>query len=154
MTRVWFVLRPVCVVAALWLPGGGVLVAERPSAAGGGDPTVALPDDLARVLSDYEAAWVAHDAAALFAEDGFVLLHRMPPVRAARRFASVARGWWAGRWRPERWRLRPRARWATSSAPSRKRRAPRDAGKFTLTLTQDAGGRWLILSDRDTGNSR
>ena len=38
--------------------------------------TVALPPELARVLTDYEKAWQARDAAALaalFAEDGFVL---------------------------------------------------------------------------------
>jgi hypothetical protein len=29
-----------------------------------------------------------------------------------------------------------------------------DAGKFTLTLKKDAGGRWLIMSDMDNGNSR
>jgi hypothetical protein len=29
-----------------------------------------------------------------------------------------------------------------------------DIGKFTLTLTKDAGGRWLIMSDMDNGNAR
>lgn len=29
-----------------------------------------------------------------------------------------------------------------------------DVGKFTLTLRKDASGRWLIVSDMDSGNSR
>ena len=29
-----------------------------------------------------------------------------------------------------------------------------DRGKFTLTLRRDPGGRWLIMSDMDNGNSR
>jgi hypothetical protein len=29
-----------------------------------------------------------------------------------------------------------------------------DIGKFTLTLRRDPGGRWLIVSDMDNGNSR
>jgi len=29
-----------------------------------------------------------------------------------------------------------------------------DVGKFTLTLTRRADGRWLIVSDMDNGNSR
>jgi hypothetical protein len=43
-----------------------------------------LPEELARVLRDYEAAWRAKDAAglaALFAPDGFVLPSGRPPVR-------------------------------------------------------------------------
>jgi dienelactone hydrolase len=47
-------------------------------------PSVALPPELARVLTDYEAAWQRRDAtglAALFAEDGFVMAGGGPPVR-------------------------------------------------------------------------
>lgn len=47
-------------------------------------PTVSLPPELARVLSDYERAWQNRDAAALaalFTEDGFVLSNGRPPVR-------------------------------------------------------------------------
>src|SRR4029434_1807672 len=47
-------------------------------------PSVKLPPPLARVLTDYEAAWRSRDAAALaglFAEDGFVLPNGRPPVR-------------------------------------------------------------------------
>src|SRR6185503_19495242 len=47
-------------------------------------PSVELPPPLARVLTDYEAAWAKKDAAALaalFADDGFVLSTGVPPVR-------------------------------------------------------------------------
>jgi hypothetical protein len=47
-------------------------------------PSVALPPELARVLTDYETAWQKRDAAALarlFAEDGFVLPSGHVPVR-------------------------------------------------------------------------
>ena len=48
-------------------------------------PTVDLPPEMQRVLTDYEAAWHApRDAGALsslFAEDGFVLSSGHPPVR-------------------------------------------------------------------------
>ncbi|HEY9420279.1 MAG TPA: SgcJ/EcaC family oxidoreductase, partial [Thermoanaerobaculia bacterium] len=53
---------------------------ETPAA----EPSVKLPPDLARVLTDYEAAWSKRDAAALarlFAEDGFVLPNGRTPVR-------------------------------------------------------------------------
>ena len=36
---------------------------------------------------------------------------------------------------------------------SREKGAP-DVGKFTLTLRRDKGGRWLIMSDMDNGNTR
>jgi hypothetical protein len=35
-----------------------------------------------------------------------------------------------------------------------RREGEADIGKFTLTLRNDAGGRWLIVSDMDNGNSR
>ena len=47
-------------------------------------PSVELPPELARVLTDYEVAWQAEDEqalAALFTEDGFVLSSGRPPVR-------------------------------------------------------------------------
>ena len=48
------------------------------------EPSVELPAALARVLTDYEAAWRRGDAAGLarlFVEDGFVLSPRLPPIR-------------------------------------------------------------------------
>ena len=50
------------------------------------EPSVELPEDLARVLTDYETAWRRGDEAALaqlFTEDGFALSPRTPPVLGA-----------------------------------------------------------------------
>ena len=62
-----------------------LLAAARASAQESPPPSsVALPAELARVLTDYEAAWEKKDAsalAALFTEDGFVLSSGATPVR-------------------------------------------------------------------------
>jgi ketosteroid isomerase-like protein len=119
-------------------------------------PSVELPPTLARVLRDYERAWESKHAAglaALFAEDGFVLSRGIPPVRgraaiekhytgqggplALRAFAFAidgSIGYILGGYAPE------------VGKP--------DTGKFTLTLRRAGDGRWLIVSDRDNGNSR
>lgn len=119
-------------------------------------PTVTLPADLARVLTDYETAWQARDAgalAALFTEDGFVLSNGVPPVRGR---AQIEKHYATGGGPLS---LRALA-FATEGSLgyiiggfSRQRGAP-DAGKFTLTLRREAGGRWMIVSDMDNGNSR
>ncbi len=119
-------------------------------------PSMSLPPELARVLTDYETAWQNKDAkglAGLFAEDGFVLSSGAPPVRG---------------------RAQIEKHYATSGGPlalralafategslgyiiggfARHRSEP-DIGKFTLTLRKEGGGRWLIMSDMDNGNSR
>jgi ketosteroid isomerase-like protein len=117
-------------------------------------PTVALPPELAQVLTDYEAGWRAGDGAALarlFAEDGFVLGNGAPPVRGRaavqqhykgpggplvlRAFAFATEG-------SVGWILGGFAREAGQP----------DIGKFTLTLRKGGDGRWLIASDMDNGN--
>jgi ketosteroid isomerase-like protein len=117
-------------------------------------PSIALPPELARVLTDYESAWRAKDAAALarlFAEDGFVLSSGAPPVRGR---AAIEKAY-AGAGGPLV--LRALA-YATESKLgyiiggfARKEGDP-DVGKFTLTLKKGASGRWLIMSDMDNGN--
>jgi ketosteroid isomerase-like protein len=117
-------------------------------------PSVKLPPDLARVLTDYEAAWRSHDAealAALFAEDGFVLQSTRPPVRgrAAIRQAYAKAGG-------------PLALRALAFAKAGKvgyiiggfagAAGEADGGKFTLTLRKGSDGRWLIMSDMDNSN--
>jgi len=117
-------------------------------------PSVALPDDLARVLRDYEAAWQAKDAAglaALFAEDGFVLAGGKPPVRGR----AAIEAHYAGAGGPLA--LRALA-FATSGDTGyilggyARRPGERDIGKFTLTLRRGTGGRFWIVSDMDNGN--
>ena len=118
-------------------------------------PSVMLPPELARVLSQYEAAWQAHDAiklAALFAEDGFVLSLGRPPVRGR----DAIRKQYANAGGP----LSLRAfAYATEGSIGyiiggfTGRKGEPDTGKFTLTLRKAANGRWLIVSDMDNGNS-
>ena len=116
-------------------------------------PSVSLPPELARVLTDYEAAWSARDAAALsalFAEDGFVLPSGHPPVRGR----EAIRAFYSGRGGP----LALRALAYAAEGPAgyivgafARARGGEDDGKFTLTLRREAG-RWMIFSDMDNGN--
>ncbi len=130
--------------------------AETEAPAAPGEPSVDLPPELARVLTDYEAGWKAGDAAALanlFAEDGFVLSNGGLPVKgrpaiqklytrngsplALRAFAYATNGdtgYIIGGYSGERGKS--------------------DNGKFTLTLRKAADGRWLIVSDMDNSNRR
>lgn len=72
--------------------------AESPATATAALPSVSLPSLLARVLTDYEAAWSARRADALstlFTEDGVVLSGGHPPVRGRqeiRRFYATRGG--------------------------------------------------------------
>lgn len=119
-------------------------------------PSLKLPPELARVLSDYETAWSSRDAAALarlFAEDGFVLPGGGVPVRGR---AAIERHY-KGSGGP----LALRAFAFATEGPvgyilggyAGKAGDP-DDGKFTLTLRKGADGRWLIFSDMDNSNRR
>lgn len=120
------------------------------------ETSVTLPPELARVLTDYEAAWSKKDAAALaglFAEDGFVLPNGRTPVRGR---AAIQKHY-TGQGGPLSLRAFAYAveggvgyiiggYTETAGKP--------DIGKFTLTLKKGADGRWLIMSDMDNGNRR
>ena len=119
-------------------------------------PTVALPSELARVLTDYERQWTHGDSVALaglFTEDGIVL---SPGNQMVRGRAAIER-FYRGPGSPLS--LRAVAFAADGRVGyiiggfSRHATAP-EIGKFTLTLRRDANGRWLIQSDMDNGNSR
>jgi ketosteroid isomerase-like protein len=114
-------------------------------------PSVDLPPSLARVLTDYEAAWRSRDAAALarlFADDRVVVPNACPPVkgrnevercyagsggplalRATAYGTDGAMGYIIGAYAPEK--------------------GQPDGGKFTLTLLKGGDGRWLIVADMD-----
>jgi ketosteroid isomerase-like protein len=118
-------------------------------------PSVSLPPELARVLTDYERAWSKGDSAGLaqlFAEDGFVLSRENPAVRGR---AAIGR-FYSGPGGPLS--LRAMA-FATEGNVGyiiggySDRPGTPDDGKFTLTLRKDASGRWLIVSDMDNGNA-
>ena len=119
-------------------------------------PSVTPPPELARVLTDYEAAWQKQDAdalAKLFAEDGFVLSQGEPPVRGR----DAIRKHYTGKGGPLA--LRALAFQAEGSVGYiiggyAMRRGEPDAGKFTLTLRKGQDGRWLIFSDMDNSNAR
>ena len=119
-------------------------------------PSVELPPDLARVLTDYETEWRRGGAAVaqLFSEDGFVLSGGRPPVRGR---AAIAAHYGSGGGGPLS--LRALA-YATDGSVgyiiggyTTERGAP-DMGKFTLTLRKGANGRWMIFSDMDNLNRR
>jgi ketosteroid isomerase-like protein len=119
-------------------------------------PSVTLPAPLARVLTDYEAAWQGRNApalAALFAEDGFVLPSDSPPVRGR----DAIEKHYAGSGSPLALRALAFAAEGDTGYViggfSRQKGAP-DIGKFTLTLRRGKDGRWLIMSDMDNGNTR
>jgi ketosteroid isomerase-like protein len=119
-------------------------------------PSVQLPPELERVLTDYEKGWSARNAAALarlFAEDGFVLPNGSPPIRGR---AEVER-FYTGKGGPLALRAfafgaEGRVGYIIGGFASKK--GDPDAGKFTLTLRKAADGRWLIVSDMDSGNQR
>ena len=138
------------------IPPEQTAAAKEIAAVASGEPSITLPPELARVLTDYESAWKAGNAAelaSLFAVDGFVLSEGRGPTkgRAAiqklythpgsplslRAFAYATEGnvgYIIGGYGPQR------------DKP--------DSGKFTLTLRKDGDGRWLIVSDMDNSNRR
>jgi ketosteroid isomerase-like protein len=119
-------------------------------------PSVTLPPELQRVLTEYAAAWTEGDAATLarlFCVDGFVLAWGGTPVRGR---GAIERHY-QGQGGPLT--LRALA-YATSGdvgyiigGYGHAAGAP-DTGKFTLTLRKGEGGRWLIMSDMDSPNRR
>ncbi|HEY3123342.1 MAG TPA: nuclear transport factor 2 family protein [Thermoanaerobaculia bacterium] len=142
--------RITAVAAMLWI--SALSAGQEPAAAH--EPSVKLPPELARVLTDYEAGWRAGDGAALarlFDEDGFVLPNGGPPVRGR---AAVQR-YYKGPGGP----LVLRAFAFAAEGPvayiiggfSRQEGQP-DVGKFTLTLRKGTSGLWLIVSDMDNSN--
>jgi ketosteroid isomerase-like protein len=141
----------IALIVASWLQSAPAAV-EQPAQL----PSVPLPKELARVLTDYERAWSARDAAALarlFAEDGFVLAGGRPPVRGR---AAIERHY-IGSGGPLALRALAysvdggTAYIIGGYAP---KAGDTDSGKFTLTLRKGQDGRWLIVSDMDNSNRR
>ncbi|MFY9608170.1 MAG: DUF4440 domain-containing protein [Blastocatellia bacterium] len=143
--------KTMLVIGVLLLTAAAAVAQQLPASSP--EPSVKLPPALARVLTDYEAAWRSRDAAALaalFAEDGFVLPSGRPPIRGR---AGVQK-YYTGKGGPLA--LRAIAFAAEGSVGyiiggyAEKEGEP-DIGKFTLTLRKGAG-RWLIMSDMDNSN--
>ena len=118
------------------------------------EPSIKLPPELARVLTDYETAWRVGDGAALaclFDEDSFVLPNGGPPVRGRNAIQTYYKG-------PGGPLILRALAYATEGKVGyiigafSRQEGQLDVGKFTLTLHKDAGGWWLIVSDMDNGN--
>jgi ketosteroid isomerase-like protein len=117
-------------------------------------PTVKLPPELARVVTDYEIAWRAKDAAALsrlFAEDGFVLSPGEPMVRGRAAIEKLYQGVGGPLF------LRAVAYKIDGSfgfiiGEFSNHAAGSDDGKFKLVLQKSAAGKWMIVPDMDNGN--
>lgn len=141
----------VTAIAAIVLIGLGSPVAGQQQAA---LPSVELPPELERVLTDYERAWSARDAAALadlFAPDGFVMGGGRPPARGR----EAIREFYEGKGGPLSLRAfafgtGDSVGWIIGGYTSTEGRP--DFGKFSLTLRKGTDGRWLIVTDMDNGN--
>lgn len=119
-------------------------------------PSIELPEELARVLRDYEQAWQAgrpSELARLFTPAGLALPNGQPPRRGA---AEIAAGYTDGAGMPLALRaLAYRisgdlAHVVGGYAPQPGRP---DMGKFVLVLERGADGRWLIAADIDNLNA-
>ena len=132
------------------------LVFAQPQSPAGQEPSVKLPPAIARILTDYEAAWRNRDAAGLarlFAEDGFVLPSGRPPVRGR----AAIQQHYTGQGGPLALRaiaFEAEGKVGYIIGGFAQQEGQPDAGKFTLTLRKDTSGRWLIMSDMDNMNRR
>ena len=142
----------IAIVVSILIPLGAFLAPQQQTSSQ--IPSVELPPDLARVLTDYEAAWSSRNAAALarlFTEDGFVLPNGRPPVRGR----AAIEQYYTGQGGP----LSLRALAFASEGGVgyiiggySQQKGAADIGKFTLTLRRGADRQWLIVSDMDSSN--
>lgn len=143
------------VLLSLVLLTFGTGVSARDQVQTPADPSIVLPPELARVLTDYEAGWRAGDAdalAQLFTEDGFVLASGQLPVRGRAAIRKLyARSGSPLSLRAFAYGMKGEVGYIIGGYSSE--RGKPDQGKFTLTLRK-SGGRWLIVSDMDNSNHR
>jgi len=131
-------------------------LAATPATESSQQPSVALPAELAQVLRDYERAWSQKDAPALaelFVDDGFVLSPGNPMVRGK----AAIQAFYRGSGGPLALRAVAFARKGNVGyiiGAYAVHAGEPDRGKFTLTLHRDASGRWMIVSDMDSGNEQ
>lgn len=114
---------------------------------------VTLPRELARVLEDYERAWVSGDDAAmraLFTSDGLSLAPGDPPRAASAAFPGTT----PGRSRvglhlvPVAFAMGDSVGYIVGEFGTKR------SGKFLLALRRGAGDRWLIAADMDNDNGQ
>jgi uncharacterized protein (TIGR02246 family) len=119
------------------------------------EPSVTLPAELSRVLTDYETGWKAGDAAALaklFAEDGYVLSQGRGPVKGRAAIQKLyTRNGSALSLRAIAYAVEGNVGYIIGGYSGELGKP--DDGKFTLTLRKE-NGRWMIVSDMDNSNRR
>lgn len=129
--------------------------ARREPAAETAEPSVKLPPELSRVLTDYETGWKAGDAAALanlFAEDGYVLGQGRGPVKGRAAIQKLyTRNGSPLSLRAIAYAIEGNVGYIIGGYSGEMGKP--DDGKFTLTLRKE-NGRWMILSDMDNSNRR
>lgn len=142
------------IVIGLWLILWTSLSGMPQTGLNAQQPSVKLPPELARVLTDYETSWRKGDAPALaqlFDENGFVLSSGRPPVRGRAAIQKAYTG-------PGGPLVLRAIAFATEGQIGyiiggfARQAGDPDIGKFTLTLHRAGDGRWLIMSDMDNSN--
>jgi ketosteroid isomerase-like protein len=132
----------------------GTLGAQAPAPLG--QPMIALPAELDRVLRDYEVAWKAGDGArlaALFTEDGMALPSGSLPHRGRVNIAASIKG-------PGGDLQLHAIAYSTSDSVGyiiggfRYPGSTGPGGKYLLALKRGADGRWLIAADMDNSAQR
>lgn len=120
-------------------------------------PSIDLPQELDRVLRDYERAWAAGDAQALarlFTDDGFVpspMGWRRGTSEILDQYASAGDGL---RLRAHAYHTAGDAGWIVGAYGYADAAEIGDVGKFLLALRRAEDGRWLIAADLDSANRR
>lgn len=118
--------------------------------------SVSLPDELDRVLRDYERGWRAGDAAGLarlFTEDGVVLSNGRPAVRGHDAIRAAYQH--AGgdlRLRALAFAVEDTLGYVIGAYGYGPDANVPDTGKFILALRRSPGGLWMIAADIDNTN--
>ncbi len=119
-------------------------------------PTVTVPPELARVLRDYERAWMQQQPsalAALFTAQGMALHNGSPPARGAAqiaaRYAEAAGSTLS--LRPLAYSVAHDMAYIVGGFASAA--GEPDSGKFVLVLRRGGDGDWKIAADIDNMNA-
>ncbi|NNF06562.1 MAG: nuclear transport factor 2 family protein [Candidatus Eisenbacteria bacterium] len=115
---------------------------------------MSLPDELARVLRDYEVSWAKSDAAglaALFTEDGYVLRPGRSPVHGREAILAAYKNS-GGPLALKAYAYETEGNVGyIIGGYSTDPKSP-EVGKFVLAIRRDDSGKWFIVADIDNGN--
>ena len=142
------------VVLGLSLAAVAPLHGQDPTVGVAPQPSIELPDDMARVLRDYERHWSAGNAdelAALFVERGLIVrqgswIRGRDAIRQAYEIASGPL-----RLRAIEYGADGDVGYIVGAYGYGEDLPVEDQGLFVLTLRRGPSGRWLIVSDLDRG---